>query len=228
MIPPTSAPSCEAGARRRHPGNKSEAGAVGPFLACRETRAGASIAIRPTAGLAQDEERGAPSGEAGGGRGLGPVTSLLLKRASPRSRASARARYGAGGGGGGFGGLGGGGFGGLGGGMGQPIPGYGRPGGGVRPVGAPASPSCAIAAPCTIALNRACWAARWASTEWLVRLPMVSPSRTSVSMPSLVCLTISSHGRHAPGPPNATMAEPPKRKTHSCPRVCQMQSARSA
>jgi hypothetical protein len=42
------------------------------------------------------------------------------------------ARYGAGGGGGGFGGLGGGGFGGLGGGMGQPIPGYGRPGGGVN------------------------------------------------------------------------------------------------
>jgi len=44
-----------------------------------------------------------------------------------------RARYGAGGGGGGFGGLGGGGFGGLGGSMGQLIPGYGRPGGGVRP-----------------------------------------------------------------------------------------------
>jgi hypothetical protein len=41
-----------------------------------------AISQRPVAGLAQDEERGAPGGEAGGGRGLGPVTSLLLKRAS--------------------------------------------------------------------------------------------------------------------------------------------------
>jgi hypothetical protein len=37
-----------------------------------------------------------------------------------------------GGGGGGFGGLGGGGFGGLVGGTGQPLPGYGRPPGGVN------------------------------------------------------------------------------------------------
>jgi hypothetical protein len=44
-----------------------------------------------------------------------------------------RARYAAGGGGGGLGGLGGGGLGGLGGNMGEPIPGYGRPYGGVRP-----------------------------------------------------------------------------------------------
>jgi hypothetical protein len=44
----------------------------------------------------------------------------------------ARACYGAGGGGGGFGGLGGGGFGGLVGGTGQPLPGYGRPPGGVN------------------------------------------------------------------------------------------------
>ena len=44
-----------------------------------------------------------------------------------------RARYAAGGGGGGFGGLGGGGFGGFGGSMRQPIPGYSRRGGGVRP-----------------------------------------------------------------------------------------------
>jgi len=45
--------------------------------------------------------------------------------------------YAAGGGGGGFGGRGGGGFGGLGGNMGQPIPGYDRPGGGMKRFPAP-------------------------------------------------------------------------------------------
>jgi hypothetical protein len=41
-----------------------------------------SLAVPAFAGLAQDEEPGASGGEAGGGRGLEPVSSLLLKRAS--------------------------------------------------------------------------------------------------------------------------------------------------
>ena len=62
-----------------------------------------------------------------------PMLRPSRSRASRHGRGSSVPAMGAGGGGGGFGGLGGGGFGGLGGSIGQPISGYGRPGGGVRP-----------------------------------------------------------------------------------------------
>jgi hypothetical protein len=38
--------------------------------------------LRSVTKIPLGEERGAPGGEAGGGRGLGPVTSLLFKHAS--------------------------------------------------------------------------------------------------------------------------------------------------
>jgi hypothetical protein len=42
-----------------------------------------------------------------------------------------------------------------------------------------------------------------------VERPMTSPSRTSVSTFSCVCVSKSSAGRHAPGSPKTTIAEPP-------------------
>ena len=49
--------------------------------------------------------------------------------------------------------------------------------------------------------------------------PTGSPSRTKISIPCFVYSSRSSEGRHAPGSPKTTMADPPKRKTDfSSPR----------
>src|SRR5262245_11571730 len=75
----------EASASRRHPGNKSEASAVGSFLARRGTRAGASIARR-TEGYEPTREAAmaafARSWRKGLGHDLGKATRAPTESAS--------------------------------------------------------------------------------------------------------------------------------------------------
>src|SRR4051812_22591368 len=59
-----------------------------------------------------------------------------------------------------------------------------------------------------------------AARRYAVRCAIVSPSRTKVSTPSLVCSRRSLLGRHWPGSPNSTTADPPNRKlAFSSPRL---------